>query len=226
MLWLTGRARHPDIAIVGDSLTVGEHASSHSRSYPRLVHAALSADATRRLSCRVTAVSGARVVDLAGRELPIARRVAIVEAGTNDWLGQRPAGPGPPTELDEFAAGYCQLLDRVDDGRAAALVCLGIWGPARQRSRIGGRLAEYEAAISAACEVRGAVMVALSPVYEEAASRGPAGRRTRFGVSDETHPNDLGHARIAELVIDAVREVLSPDRSIVTRELVRAAAAS
>ncbi len=225
MLWLNGREQHPDIAIVGDSLTVGEHASSPFRSYPRLVHAALSADANRRLSFRVTAVSGARVVDLAGRELPIARRVAIVEAGTNDWLGQRPAGPCPPTELDAFAAGYCQLLDRVDDGRAAALVCLGIWGPKGQRGRIGGRLAEYEAAISAACEVRGGVMVTLSPVYEEAAARGPAERRTPFGVSDEMHPNDQGHARIAELVIDAVREALSPHRPIVTPEVESAAAA-
>ncbi len=90
-------------------------------------------------------------------------------------------------------------------GPGAAGVCLGIWGPPEGRSDAGGVLAEYEAAIAAACRQRGGAFVPLAAVHADPAARGPAGRRTPFGLSDAAHPNDLGHRRIALLVLAAAR---------------------
>jgi lysophospholipase L1-like esterase len=203
--WLRRRQRHPDIVVIGDSITAGYYASTRRRGYADVALDALALDAGDGLASRVTAVSGARVSDFLGRELPVASRVVVVEAGTNDWLGYQPDGPWRATSLDRFADGYRNLLDQVDDGRATAVVCLGIWGPPRGRSPVGARLEDYDAVISAACEAHGASFVQLSPVYDDPSSRGPARRPTPFGPSDKTHPNDRGHVRVAELVVATVR---------------------
>ncbi|MGD0371994.1 MAG: SGNH/GDSL hydrolase family protein [Candidatus Dormibacteria bacterium] len=203
--WFRAHGSHPEAVFVGDSLTAGEHASSRCRSYPALVGRELGADAGREVACRVTAVPGARVRDLAVLALPLASRVVVVEAGTNDWLGYRAPGPWSATAPDDFADAYRRLLDRVDDGRAVALLCLGIWAPTDGRETDGLRGTEYDAIIRAACELRGGCFVSLAPVYDDRRCRGPAGRATPFGVSDAVHPNDRGHAAIAELLMDALR---------------------
>ena len=102
----------------------------------------------------------------------------------------------------------CVVARRLTEAGAVP-VCLGIWGPADGGAEADGRaeggaeLAAYDAAIAGACHSRGGAFVALSPVYETPGSRGPAGRRTPWGISDATHPNDLGHRMIADLVLAA-----------------------
>ena len=135
-------------------------------------------------------------------------RHGVVELGSNDWLGYVPLGRWRPTPLERFSADYARLLDRLTEAGAVP-VCLGIWGPADGGAEVDGRaeggaeLAAYDDAISDACQRRGGAFIALSPVYETPGSRGPAGRRTPWGISDTTHPNDLGHQMIADLVLAA-----------------------
>jgi lysophospholipase L1-like esterase len=197
-----------EVLVVGDSLCVGEHASDRDRGCGARLIQALGGDPSGPRSCGIQAISGARLRDFLKRPLPPARRRVVVELGSNDWLGYVPLGRWRPTPLERFGADYERLLDRLTEAGELP-VCLGIWGPADGGAEADGRveggvaLAAYDAAISAACHRRGGAFVALSPVYEMLGSRGPAGRRTPWGISDATHPNDLGHRMIADLVLAA-----------------------
>jgi lysophospholipase L1-like esterase len=210
-----------DVLVVGDSLSVGEHASGRDRGCGARLLRALAGDPSGPSGCGIQAISGARVRDLLERRAPPARRLVVVELGTNDWLGYVPLGRWRQTPLVRFAADYARLLDRLTHAGALP-VCLGVWGPADRGLEPGGRaegdgraeegtgLAAYDAAIAAACHRRGGAFVALSPVYDTPGSRGPAGQRTPWGVSDATHPNDEGHRMIADLVLAACASLSSP----------------
>ena len=198
-----------EVLVVGDSLSVGEHASARDRGCAALVHRTLGDDPSGARSCGIQAISGARVRDFLDRRLPPARRLVVVELGSNDWLGYVPLGRWRPTPLDRFLAEYERLLARLT-AAGAVPVCLGVWGPSdRGAEPRGGRdeqavsVAAYDAAIAAACSRRGGTFVDLSPVYDTPGSRGPAGRPTPWGVSDATHPNDEGHRMIADLMLAA-----------------------
>jgi len=197
-----------EVLVVGDSLCVGEHASELDRGCGARLLRALGGDPSSPRSCGIQAISGGRLRDFLERRLPPARRLVVVELGSNDWLGYVPLGRWRPTPLERFSADYARLLDRLTEAGAVP-VCLGIWGPADGGAEVDGRaeggaeLAAYDDAISDACQRRGGAFIALSPVYETPGSRGPAGRRTPWGISDTTHPNDLGHQMIADLVLAA-----------------------
>jgi lysophospholipase L1-like esterase len=72
------------------------------------------------------------------------------------------------------------------------LVCLGVWGPTAGCTPEGARLADYDAAIALQCRARGGAFVVLSH------------------VSDDGHPNDVGHRLVAELVLAAVSGLVAP----------------
>lgn len=195
--------------VVGDSLSVGEHASDLDRGYTACLTRALRGRPSDAPTAGIEAISGARLREFVERPLPPARRLVVVEIGTNDWLGYVPRGLWRPTPPEQFGADYARLLDRVMAG-GAALVCLGIWGPADARAEADGAaagagLAAYDDAISAACRTWGGAFAALSAVYDRPGTRGPTGRRTPWGISDATHPNDEGHRMIADLVVAAYR---------------------
>jgi lysophospholipase L1-like esterase len=200
--WFPPRQRHPDVVVIGDSLTAGAHASDRRRAYPALTLDALKLGAPGYRTSRVVGLSGGRVADLMERRLAPAHRLVVVEVGTNDWLGYVREGEWSPTPLEQFGHGYGRLLDR-PLGPGAMLVCLGIWGPKAGQSEAGGVVDDYDAVIADECHRRGGTFVALADVHDDASCRGPAGRSTPFGTSDEMHPNDHGHRRLAELVLAA-----------------------
>jgi lysophospholipase L1-like esterase len=150
----------------------------------------------------VVGVPGARVADLADLRLAAAHRLLIVELGTNDWLGYVMEGPWSSTPLEQFSPRYERLLDRLL-APGAALVCLGIWGPRGGRSETGSVVDDYDAAIARECCLRGGRFFSLADLHDDDSLRGPAGRRTPFGISDEVHPNDRGHRRLAGIVLEA-----------------------
>jgi lysophospholipase L1-like esterase len=199
---LRPRHRHPDVVIIGDSLTAGAHASDRRRAYPALTLDALRLGAEGSRTSRVIGLSGGRVADLAERRLAPARRLVVVEAGTNDWLGYVRSGGWSPTPLEQFGHSYGRLLDRML-GPEVVLICLGIWGPRAGQSEAGGAVEDYDAVIADECHRRGGRFLALAGIHDDASCRGPAGRSTPFGTSDEMHPNDHGHRRLAELVLAA-----------------------
>lgn len=224
--WLRVRRDTPAITILGDSLAAGEHASHQQLAWAsRALRALAQETGGAGRNSRVIAIPGARVADLVARRLPVASAVAVVEVGTNDWIGFTHAEQQRRvTPLREFAESYVALLDSVDDGCTSAVICMGIWGPRRARHGGGPPLEEYDAVIRTLSEGRGGRFVPLSWVYELPESRGPEGRPSAFGRSDGMHPNDLGHARIAEAAVDAVREALGTTRCPSPEVVVSAAA--
>jgi lysophospholipase L1-like esterase len=203
--WLRWRERHPDVVIIGDSLTAGSHASDRLHAYPALTLNALRRGAQNHRTARVVGVSGGRVADLMERRVAPARRLVVVEVGTNDWLGYVREGSWSPTPLEQFGHAYGRLLERLL-APGALLVCLGIWVPKAGQSEAGGVVEDYDAIIADECRRRGGRFRALAGVHDDASCRGPAGLSTPFGTSDEMHPNDHGHRRLAELVL-AAREM-------------------
>lgn len=188
---------------MGDSLTAGEHASARRASYPSLLLESLRSEAGQRLSARVVGLSGGRVADLLALRPAAALRLAIIEVGTNDWLGYRPGAPWAASTGAEFREPYRSLLDLVRGAADPLLISLGIWGPSAGISEVGGSIAELDAVIASESAARGGRFVSLTAIHDDPAMRGPAGRRTPFGISDDFHPNDRGHAAIARLVAGA-----------------------
>jgi lysophospholipase L1-like esterase len=179
------------------------HASDRRRSYPALVVASLTAAAGGPASAHVAGLPGGRVQDLLRRRPPVGRRLVVVELGTNDWVGYRPSGPWRATPLAEFRGLYARLVQRLVGRGTPMLICLGVWGPSGGCSEVGAALDGFDRVIAAECGARGGRFVPLSAIHDDPDARGPAGRSTPFGVSDETHSNDRGHALIAGLVAAA-----------------------
>ncbi|MCW2528795.1 MAG: lysophospholipase [Pseudonocardiales bacterium] len=169
---------------VGDSLTAGFFASTLAASFPSLVSATIGqVDQVQasRANQTLSTVNGITNV-------PAGLQLAVIELGTNDV--------GIPTDLTAFRASYDGLLGKVRaSSPAAAILCLGVWtawGPT------------YDDQISQSCAHNGGKFVALSSLYAVDANHGPAGVTTFNGLSDTFHPNDTGHAAIANLIMSSI----------------------
>jgi acyl-CoA thioesterase I len=197
-----------DIVFVGDSLTVGHGASSADAGFAAQVarSAPTPGDGTR---AAIVGFSGGCVDDLLSVRLPRPRSLAIVELGTNDWLGYSRRGASAPTPAAAFRQRYFELLSRVVPvSSTARLLCLGVWGVGDRRNGLALAPADYDGIIEAACAARDGRYVSLSSLYQDPRCRGPAGVATPFGLSDDVHPNDRGHQRIAAIVSKAVDHAL------------------
>lgn len=197
-----------DLVFVGDSITVGHGASSADAGFA--AHVVRSAPARgERARAAIVGFSGGCVDDLLAVRLPRPRSVAIVELGTNDWLGYSRRGASAPTSAAAFRQRYVELLSRaVPVTSTARLVCLGLWGAGDHRNGLALAPADYDEIIEAACADRGGSYVSLSSLYRDPTCRGPAGVATPFGVSDDVHPNDRGHRHIAAIVREKVDHAL------------------
>jgi lysophospholipase L1-like esterase len=196
--------RRVDLVVVGDSVTAGYGASSaEARFAARVTRFAGMPDARARTA--VVGFRGACVNDLLAVRLPRPRRCAVVELGTNDWLGYNRRGASTPTPLAVFEHAYSALLSRVVPAPGTVrLVCLGVWGPGDGGNGLADVPADFDRIITSVCAARGGAFVSLTSLYRDPTCRGPAGVVTPLGVSDAVHPNDLGHERIAEMVRNAL----------------------
>jgi lysophospholipase L1-like esterase len=176
------------LVVVGDSLATGRFAATQAEAFPQRVAAAL------RARLELVAVPGATSAQLAALSVPRSGNVAVVEAGTNDFLYQTPRR--------RFAHDYRALLAKVAAASPGAkLVCLTIWIPKRAAGRPPARIPAsfYDATIRRACAA-GAV-ADISPLFDaRPPTRGPAGRPTFLGPGDAFHPNSTGHAAIARVI--------------------------
>ena len=190
--------------IIGASITTGMYADA-GRDYRSL----LVADLRKRGYAPVVqtwARPGASVIAVQGLPAPSGMDLIVVQLATNDAAASRPTDPGV------FATEYARLLDRL---RAAAphaeMICLDAWGDPSKVNRLGVKVSVYDQDVQRSCaEVQGR-FVDLSKAYADAAYHGPAGRLTPRGRSDRFHPNDAGHARLAELVLADVPPPPSTD---------------
>jgi lysophospholipase L1-like esterase len=172
------------LVVVGDSLAFGRFADTQDDAFAQRVAAAM------RAGLEVVAAPGLTAAQLVAQAIPSDGNVAVVEAGTNDFLYQTPRR--------RFADDYRALLAKVTAASPGAkLVCLTTWIPKDlPPARIPASF--YDATIRRECSA-GAV-ADLSPISAEPKMRGPAGRPTFLGPGDAFHPNSTGHAAIARLI--------------------------
>ena len=175
------------VLFIGDSLMGGSFASDESLTYRALVTAGLSAGGP----VEVDTVGGPgwsaaeATEDLSEVTGPF--DLVFVEVGANDSVALTAA---------RFGTDYAALLDGV---RAlapdATLVCDGVWNGPELATALDRELRPV-------CAEHGGVVVPLSRLYVDETLRGPEGSTVPGGgVRDQFHPNDAGHAAIAEAML-------------------------
>jgi lysophospholipase L1-like esterase len=175
------------VLFVGDSLMWGSFASEESLTYRARVTAELSAGGPVEVATVGgpgwrTARATAALPEVTG---PF--DLVFVEVGTNDSVALTAA---------QFGTDYAALLDGV---RAlapdATLVCDGVWNGPELATALDRELRPV-------CAEHGGVVVPLAQLYVDETLRGPEGSVVPGGeVRDQFHPNDEGHAAIAEAML-------------------------
>lgn len=179
------------VLFTGDSLTGSYFATTEAQGFRPLLVAGLG-----DIEAVGVGVPHGRLSEVeAGTAIPSGATLAVIEVGTNDF-GKTPLGG--------FRQQYDSLLDRVAaKSPGVRFLCMGIWRTANATvANIPG--AGYDAEIKESCEERRGHYLPLQPIYDAPGSRGPAGVDTFAGKSDVFHPNNEGHAAIAEAALSSL----------------------
>jgi lysophospholipase L1-like esterase len=179
------------LVVVGDSLAAGRFADTPEQAFPQLLATAEHAQ------LELVAVPGFTAAQLATQAVPRDAQIVVVEAGTNDFLRQTPRR--------QFAADFRALLAKVTAASPGAkLACATMWIPFDGKGLPPAKVApaSYNATIRRACT---AVADITALFNAQPATRGPEGRITFLGPSDDFHPNSTGHAAIARAIEAALR---------------------
>lgn len=177
------------VVFLGDSLSADSYSTTRELGWTSLVTSGLAAYGN--VERTVEATSGQTVADALRRTIPAGADLVLVQLGTNDVGGR--------TEPAKFEATYREYLGKA---RAASpdsqVICITPWNTA-------ARSTAYTAAITTVCSEAGATVMDIAPIYNRPDTRAHKGD-TYFGgiVPDDAHPNDAGHRRIADLVLDWV----------------------
>jgi acyl-CoA thioesterase I len=175
------------VLFIGDSLMWGSFASDESLTYRALIVAALREDGpVEPVVVGGPGESAAEATEHLG-EVTGPIDLVFVEIGANDSVSITP---------EEFAADYEALLDRVRRlAPEAGLVCDGVWNGRELASGLDRELRPV-------CAAHEGFVVPLSGLYVDETLRGPEGSAVPGGgVRDQFHPNDAGHAAIAEAML-------------------------
>lgn len=178
------------VIFLGDSLTGNLYASSEAAGFRALVADGLAqyGPVENNQANRIHATTS-EVFE--GAPLGENHDVAVIQLGTNDV--------GRSVPVDEFRLDYRDTLAAFrQSSPAVQMVCLGTW----QAPVAGGA---YDDIIEEECEAQDGIYRALHDLATDAAMVGPAGKVDVVqGPSDNFHPNDEGHAAIAQRVLDSL----------------------
>lgn len=186
----------------------GRYASTDDASFRLLVmsqlHAQDPASGITPIWTGQTGLTAAAAYNTLYNQVPMTpANLVIVELGTNDYLNN--------TLSTDFATDYGLLLELLGDRNPTALfLCCQIWAP-NAPNAIGNYPDPYNNKIATAAgnlwSTHGLIghTVAITPLYQVAGNRGPAGVCTGTGgTSDTFHPNDTGHAAIASAIMQRI----------------------
>jgi lysophospholipase L1-like esterase len=199
-----------DIVFLGDSITLGYLASRPSNTFTSRVTAELDKAGLRTESRLFVSIDPWRNLEIAGAAMAGDPDVIVVELGVHSTL---------MTDITEevFRAGYRLLLDCIVGGDTVVVVGTVPWLAWDRDSR------EYEkaAALSeiikeeaAQKDVKVADLWTATTLHDDFIS----GREDRSFLppfrGDSFHPGDAGHALIARLYLEELRDALErpPDR--------------
>lgn len=182
-----------NVFYAGDSLGASFFSSVQAKGYRPLVTTALKKfgpvreiRATKPESAPLFQAGNAESIPTSGIDL------AIIELGTSD-VGR--------TKTPIFRKQYDALLRKVKSGSPTAnIICAGAWGYV---GSIGTD--PYDRIIKEVCETWGGRYIDLTDAFMEKGSYGPEGEDTWAGPSDNFHPNDKGHRKIADLILERIK---------------------
>lgn len=176
--------------VPGDSLSGGYYSSTEEKSFRALVRAGLSASTpVEELKASQAGANLSTVGGLVG--IPENLDLAIIELGTNDTAGK--------TTIEDFATQYDALLRTIKNGSPeVAIVCVGPWGAP------GTGTDPYDKAVEASCKTHGGQFVKISTVFGSTDNRTKKGEPSWLGPADDFHPNDIGHQKIADLILERI----------------------
>lgn len=116
--------------------------------------------------------------------------LAIIELGTNDV--------NKGTTLEAFEINYPTYIERVmTKSPRARLICLGVF-PYSERG------ITFDSIIENTCEAHQGQFISISDISQSRRGVDPAGTETWAGKSTPGHPNDFGHAVIANRIFTAL----------------------
>lgn len=111
--------------------------------------------------------------------------------GTNDWWANVPLA----TFQSDFTTFWNTLKTKFP---TASFVIVGAWGPATGTNGGGAAIADYNNAMAT---VSGQAVLNVSDIYDNSAYHVAQGASTEWGgAASSFHPNDQGHALIAQRV--------------------------
>ncbi|HEY7982776.1 MAG TPA: SGNH/GDSL hydrolase family protein [Ktedonobacterales bacterium] len=186
--------RPPRVDFLGDSLTWGLAATTPAQSFAALVTDGVKGARTGYDGeFGNTAQLGAQ--DLHEKPAPTGIDIFVIEWGTNDVQ--------PP---DVYQANYRFIVQTLRAANPSArIVCLRPW-----QDPNNGYQPAYWHAIQAECGASPAVAVDLAPLYLDMSLHGPGGSDTYRGPRDWFHPNDAGHAAVAQAILAALAPPRTP----------------
>lgn len=185
---LNATAVAPRVLILGDSTARGAYAANPASAYAGRLAVALHAVETTLVPAGGRLETAEAAWAAYG---PAGWDVVVLAVGINDAIA-------PSLPPDAWADRYRALAGRVAAG-GATVVCATPFDTGH------AELAPVAARIAASCP-GGAVADVYAATQGRAELRAPAGAPTFFGVAtDSYHPNDTGHARIAAIILAALR---------------------
>jgi acyl-CoA thioesterase-1 len=183
----------PRVLFIGDSLSRGAYATNHAATYVGRVVAALGT-AERAL------VQSVR--DLPGAEAAWARAggqgwdLVVLEIGINDTIDG--------ALIDDWRQRYAALVATMAPARAICVTPFDI-GVERLAADLAARAAAIRS--TPGCTVADVHAATLGRA-ELRASEGDLTMHDTGVAADDLHPNDAGHALVAEIILAALRPSL------------------
>lgn len=121
-----------------------------------------------------------------------------IEFGTNDLNNEN------NVPVETFKSQLNELIDGIQEGRKEEVkfVLVTTWNQ-------GKKGLEFDKAIKEVGDDRKIPVANIATIWNNSSTKGPEGRETFIGLSDNWHPNTKGHKLIAEKIYLAARDELN-----------------
>jgi lysophospholipase L1-like esterase len=202
-----GRAR---VAFMGDSITMGYLASRPSKAFTSLVASSLTEMGLETESELFVSVNPRRNVAFAQDTMADDPDIVLIEVGVHAVLTE------DLTE-DEFRAGYRRILDCIIGGDTVVVVGTVPWLGWDRAGRTYARAASFSEIIRQEAAEKDAEVADLwtaTTLRDDLLSRPEDRAYFPPHHGDSFHPGDEGHALIARLYVEQLRDALKrpPER--------------
>lgn len=185
---------------MGDSLSEGYYASTEDKRFVQVYADMLKekmgydVKVAGNSGYGGTTINGLNGIDEINSQNP---DLITIEFGTND------SDPQNGSNIDTFTANLNQMIDGVSKNgeKEPKIILVTTWYQS-------DKAIPFDNAIKEIGKNRGIPVADISDIWKDATNKGPEGKETFKGLSDNWHPNDKGMKLIAERIFEASKEIL------------------